>query len=526
MTPRILHCWLTVAALLVAGAVAAQPAVPAEGHETEAETMARCLAELASPDVQARRRAILVIGKYENPAAEAALLLSLRDEDAMVRRSALVSFSERRGMPQHAGPDILALLADPDVHIRRIASSMLPEVLLGTRLARPPQGVVVAGRPPVVAVPQANPVLEQLNRALDDPDPIVVKNVLAAAAAAPGELDPDKVRNCLANPDREVRVMALQSIRELPVRKEQELADRLAPLTGDRDDIVRRELAATLARCGAAGLPGLRLLAEDPVPAVRLEAGRQLALMQDESAPAVLARLLTDPAVDPDARAQLVNQLVILELPLGDLLRQLAAEGPAVLRAAAVRALGNPRLPGQPPPPAFFLALLDDPQPDIRQAAARALLARSTVLAPADIQRLLRSKFPDVRQAALGRARLLPPAQAREFLIDACLDEDLDVRCGALMQLALGNLPDWEEILVQSLHDPEPRVRETAFNALALRRSPTTLPLLLEFLKTCRDPELGQQIRQLVGLVQQPPPPGQPPRPIRPPLRPTVPPNP
>jgi HEAT repeat protein len=510
-------------ALLAAWAAAAQP----EGHETEAETMTRCLAELASPDVQARRRAILVIGKYENPAADAALLRSLRDADAMVRRSALVSFSERRGMPQNAGPDILALLADPDVHIRRIASSMLPEVLLGTRLlARPPQEIVPGGRPAVVADPQVALVMEQLNRALDDPDPIVVKNVLAAAGAAPGELDPDKVRNCLANPDREVRVMALQSLRELPVRKEQELADRLAPLAKDQDDIVRRELAATLARCGAAGLPALRLLAEDPVPAVRLEASRQLVLMQDESAPAILARLLTDPAVDPDARAQLVNQLVILELPLGDLLRQLAAEGPTVVRAAAVRALGNPRLPGQPPPPSFFLALLDDPQVDIRQAAARSLLTRAATLTPADVQRLLRSKFPDVRQAALSRVRLLPPNQAREFLIDACLDEDLDVRCGALMQLALGNLPGWEDILVQSLHDPEPRVRETAFNGLALRRSPTTLPLLQEFLKTCRDPELGQQVRQLMVLVQQPPPARQPPRPIRPPVRPAVPPNP
>jgi HEAT repeat protein len=372
-------------------------------------------------------------------------------------------------------------------------------------------------------------ILALLNQALTDQDPIVVKNVLAAAGVVPGELDQEKVWNCLANPDREVRIMALQSISESPVQQEKELADRLAPLARDQDDIVRRELPATLARCGASGLPSLRILAEDPVPAVRLEASRQLVLMQDESSPELLARLLTDPGVDADARAQLVPQLLLFEGPVVDLLRQLAGEGPTVVRAAAIRTLGNRRLPGTPPPPSFFLALLEDPQIDIRQASARALFSQATKLELADVQRLLKSKFPDVRQAGLSRARMLPPDQARDLILDACLDENLDVRCDALMQLALGRLPDWEEILVQSLNDPEPRVRETALNALALRRSQTTLPFLQEFLKTSRDEELIAQVRQLIVLIQQPaatersP---RPTRPVRPIVRPAVPGNP
>jgi len=507
-----------------------QPAAPAPGHETEAETVARCLKEMASPDVQARRRAILVLGKYENPQADAGLLAALGDEDAQIRRSALVSFSERRGIPLAAQNRILELIADPDVHVRRIASSMLPELLFRTRLSvgavetdgdddAPPSRRLV---PPAKADDRVGTLL---NEALKDSDPTVVKNVLAAVSTMPGSLGLDRVLDCLASPDREIRVLALQVVRRSPVRKEKTVADQLAPLTKDTDETVRRELAGALSRCGAAGIPVLRTLAEDPAPAVRAEACRQLVLLEDESSPALLAKLLVDPAVDEDIRAQLVGQLVLFDGPVVELLRKLAGEGPASVRAAAIRTLGNRRFAQQAPPPDFFLALLADPQLEIRTAAVNGLFAVSPRLSEEDARRLCRSKYPDVRQACLGHVRLLPAPQAQEILLDACLDDDLDVRCTALLQLAIARIPDWEDILAQSLQDPDPRVRATALNGLGLgRSSPKAVAHLVEYLKTCDDPDTADQVRRLLGRAQRQN--GTTTRPIRPVVRPPVAPNP
>ena len=498
--------WRTMAALLVLAVAGAQevptvlaPRPPAEGHESEMETVAKCLAELASKDVQARRRAVLVLGKYANFRAQAGLLRALRDPDALVRRSALVSFSEQRSIPPSASKGVLELLADPDVHVRRIASSMLPELLMRARFGAPAPRPV---RPGVRPLP-ADPTAERLNRALGDDDPTVVKNVLSAAAMLPGGLSLEGVLACLGNRDREVRVLALQTLRRLPIRAEQQIAARLAPLVKDEDATIRRETASALARCGPAGLPALRALATDRAPGVRLEASKQLVLLQDKGAPAILTRLLQDQDIDPEERARLVRHLVLFDGPVPKLLSELASAGPTAVRAAAIQALGNRRFARQGPPPSFFLKMLDDPQAAIRQASARALLVLAPRLSLAQTRGFLASKYPDVRRAGISRARLLPADQAVEILLDACLDDDAGVRRDALMQLAIGRLPGWEDILGQSLRDPDPKIRETAVSGLAFGASTAATTQLRTFLAICEDPKLAERIRLVLNRRQK-----------------------
>ena len=119
--------WLLVLCTTMA-VVRAQEAKPVEiPRETEAQTIAKCLRDLKSDDVEARRRAAMVIGKYRTPAAEAAIIQCLRDPDRQVRQSALVSLTEERFLPATARMDVFRLLLDPDVHIRRLASAIIPE---------------------------------------------------------------------------------------------------------------------------------------------------------------------------------------------------------------------------------------------------------------------------------------------------------------------------------------------------------------------------------------------------------------
>ena len=61
--------WLLVLCTMMA-VVRAQNAKPVEmPRETEAQTVAKCLRDLKSDDVDARRRAAMIIGKYRTPAA-------------------------------------------------------------------------------------------------------------------------------------------------------------------------------------------------------------------------------------------------------------------------------------------------------------------------------------------------------------------------------------------------------------------------------------------------------------------------
>jgi HEAT repeat protein len=182
------------------------------------------------------------------------------------------------------------------------------------------------------------------------------------------------------------------------------------------------------------------------------------------------------------------------------------------VRAAAIRAFASRRAQEQMPPAAFFLAQLDDPSILVRQAAMAALRSAVPRLTEKQVRQFLDSDYPDVRSAGVQRARSLPPEQAQEILLDACLDDDLDVRCNALTQLALGRTPGWEEILIQSLGDPEEQVQRTALSALGMVQTPESAAALAEFLKTCKDPILAgtirlileRQARRTQGTIQPP----------------------
>ncbi|MBO7620227.1 MAG: HEAT repeat domain-containing protein, partial [Victivallales bacterium] len=119
MNAKTLSMLILVAAMAVGRAQEAQPAETA--RETEEQTIAKCLRDLKSDDVDARRRAAMVIGKYRTLATEMAVIQCLRDPDRQVRQSALVSLTEERFLPAAARMDVFRLLLDSDVHIRRLA---------------------------------------------------------------------------------------------------------------------------------------------------------------------------------------------------------------------------------------------------------------------------------------------------------------------------------------------------------------------------------------------------------------------
>lgn len=508
----------------VPGAPAATTAaVPsASQNESEAETIVRCLRDLRSSDVEARRRAAMIIGKYRVPAAQEAVIACLRDSDAVVRRSALVSLTEEdRMISPVARHEVFRLLSDPDVHIRRIASSMLGEISVG--LGRV---VVMPGRPgplrPGVPVPpgtagnaavdaenrEALLAAQALNEALGDDDASVRRNVLSAARFYPGVLDRARLERFFSDPSVEIRVLALQAYASL-AGPEDERVDALLPLLDDADPRVREELARTGARLGAAGTAILRTLSRDAVLGVRIEAVRLYAAQQDPEALPLLTDLIRDETVPVDERAQLLQVLNVYPNAAGPVYDELADNGPAALRATAIRMLGTGRIAGaKERGVAFFIDCLDDDSDAVVQAAGAVLQQRQGELSTAALRQLLQKRNPEARKLALRCTAQLTPEEAGELLLDACLDESVPVRQQALQLLVARQIPDWRDILMVSLEDSNAAIQQTAAEGLMRAvREPAVRAALTSYLERCTEPYLKQRLEQLLA-ARLPPVPG------------------
>ncbi|NMA47568.1 MAG: hypothetical protein GX945_13495 [Lentisphaerae bacterium] len=504
-----------------AAAPAAPAPIPAQ-NESEEETIARCLRDLRSSDVEARRRAAMVIGKYQAPVAQEAVLACLRDPDALVRRSALVSLTEEDRMLSPAARwEVFRLLGDPDVHIRRIASSMLGEISVGmgrvllmpsqpgprrprTPVAPGADGKAVTGSEEQAALFAA----QALNEALGDEDASVRRNVLSAARFYPGVLDRARLERFFLDPSVEIRVLALQAYASLP-GPEEERIDALQPLLTDADPRVRGELARTAARLGAAGTAILQTLARDEVLAVRIEAVRLYAAQQIPEALPLVIELIHDETVPVDDRAQLLRVLSVYPDAAGPVYDELADSGPAALRAIAIRQLGMGQFTGvKGRSLAFYIDCLDDDADAVVQAAGVVLQQRQRELSAAALRQLLQKRNPEARKLALRCTANLTPDEAGELLLDACLDESVPVRQQALQLLGARQIPGWRDILLLSLEDSNAAIQQTAAEGLMRAvREPVVRGALTSYLERCTDPYLRQRLEMLLA-TRLPPRPG------------------
>jgi HEAT repeat protein len=479
---------------------------PAPGHESEAETLRKCLAEVRGADVAGRRRAVMILGKYRAPLAISAVIACLRDTDVEVRRSAAVAVSEWDVVPQSAQAEVVRLVGDPDVQVRRVASAMLPEIV-GGRFGLGDVVILSGGEQPDGGGPRAptGETAEVLNRALGDSDVTVRRNVLTAARYLPGALRQEALETALSDPDREVRLLAVQNFAQLrgnePVRGE-----ILARLAADADSMVRREAAGALARLGEAGYAGLERLAEDADAGVRARAVRELVQLQHPRGLELIERSMADEAIPLEERRGLLVYLGFYGERAKALLTRLTTDRSPLLRAEAIRGLS--RLPGAAGGgPEFLVPCLTDESVDVRRTAAQGLLqwcsaqraaaAAGVWPSGADLAQLQGSPYADVRLLAVRLTLVLPPEARLDALTEACLDDDTPVRCEAILRLASLGSPAALDVVGRSLEDPEPEVAMAAVRALAMRPSDQSRQLLQAYHDRCED----ARVKALVASV-------------------------
>jgi HEAT repeat protein/S1-C subfamily serine protease len=394
---------------------------------------------------------------------------AVNDPDVRVRLAAVGALG-RIGEPAGlAIEELIGALSDPDEAVRAATATALGKI--GPAVRRAYAGLVKASADPVAAVrTAAAATLKPLGSPVKTDVPMLV-----AWLRSPG-------------PNRGARVAAVRAL--LP--ESAAAIGLFAPLAGDEDAGVRREVAAALGVAGPSGrsvsFPLLLSMLRDSDAGTRAAATIALAQIGDATkndVPALRAGL-SDPSADVRRySAQTIGALgaeAIYDVPrLGKLLqdpeprvREAAAMGlarmgrralpviddliavrqdrePAV-RVAAIKALGTIGRQHPNVVPMLFLSL-DEADDTVRSAAAQALNALDPPLGKGDIHQLmagLRSKMPATRRyAAEALARLgSDAAPAIPGLLLVIRDPDAAVRStvwatlGELGPAAKGATPD------------------------------------------------------------------------------------
>ncbi len=435
--------------------------------ETELETITKCIEDLASDAVDIRKRAILVLGKYSNPLAVRAVIAALSDDEANIRRSALISLTEKR-LPREAASAVLLLLADPDVHIRRITSSYLPQIMRFNPLGR-------RSRPTSeqTATTNASDVIVQ---AFQDDDATVRKNMVSNYRLFRNIVSSSTLASLLRDSDRDVRILAVDACEFFLAPLE--FVKNAEHLVNDDDQLIRLRLAQILATIGTpAADPVLSRLAASDDFEISTEAILGFFSRGDfERYPELRARL-DDSRMNPPMALKIIKSLPRLKGAASGALLELVRHPNHAYRKAALEAYA--RVFGRGSDPNAIADLLDDDSKSIREIAGRIML-HSNTRNTGIIRSMSESRFPDTRSLAITLSRRLPADQADSILSEVLLDENNDVRLSAIEEITRRQLPGWQEIVRQSFDDDDVKVRQRLLTMLSRLRSKEAADLLKE----------------------------------------------
>ena len=459
--------------------------------EETAATLAQCREELQpSQPVELRRRATLVAGKYLDTEASELLTQCLQDEDAVVRRNALVSIGEEHFHLRQNRDGVFKCLRDEEVNIRRLASSLLDEALVGTSAER-----------------QADMPEEQfisyINAALADEDAEVRRNVLAALENTSLSLDGSVLAPFLQETSTATVILAITPYLMSDAGPEEKCA-ALMPLATRPEREIRLALAEALENMVLSPLkPLFQTLAKDELPEVRCCAlAALLGLTPDDASLwQEMQRLLVDDAVPAESRVKLLEGLrgfppeqtwPVVE----PLLERKQSEQVRV--AAWQLLLFQKDLQENLPTGRLAREFAAEPSAAVRRIQLSVLRRRQDGLAAADLSGLLSSSFAEVRRAALSLSAKLPSEQRIELVFNALLDEDETVRVDAVRLIASLRPPEWKQLLCDSLEESSPVISAAAARGLlpVAQNDAAVSAALRNYLPRCTDAALRRQLME------------------------------
>ncbi|KRD20312.1 oxidoreductase [Mycobacterium sp. Root265] len=288
---------------------------------------------------------------------------------------------------------------------------------VATPPAQPPSPRIAA----VLALEE--PALDVLTDYLADEDPGVRRTAVATLVENLPDGYPAALLHALGDADREVRLQAAESVRELVevLPGPEAIAEHLDSV----DPVVRAATVYVLSSRRAGAAADYRQALTDADQRVRIEAVRALVSVDD--ADGVAAAAGDD---SREVRIAVANALGTLRAG-ATTVRTLLADRDPLVRAAALAALGS--LGDADGDVTAIERALVEPAWQVRVGAARALSGASAAVAVPPLSRALADAHLDVRKAAvLSLTRWAESeAAARDALGLALKDADADVRAYA-----------------------------------------------------------------------------------------------
>jgi HEAT repeat protein len=434
-------------------------------------TIDRARVDLDSGSPELRKGAVMLLSKYESAQARGAVLGALRDPDPTVRFAAVVSALAWRSYTVAALEELIHALDDPEVDIRRAVSTSLDKLVsyrlrasqqqqLQQLLLRPNR--VSGGQMPM---PPTLPVSIQrkMVNALLDTDVVVRRNMIS------------KYNALRINAPSEIFVRLLQD-------EDLEVRSSVLPLAA-------RYLEFSLF------LEKTAVVVDDESPILRLSLIRELN-PRGEVKPIQLLQKLSldaDPEVATAAQLQLYNNDP--NLVRYQLLVKRFAEGSlnAKQRERLVQLLGQ--LEEVEERNRFVLQFLEVSEEVLRVVAARHFfnlelgelypenLALILKMQSVDWEVWLESEFKDVRLALVRLASALPREESAEVLFDLLLDDEIDVRVGAMTMYSRMRMDGFEKVLEKTLQDESVIMQKRAVQYIIQQMGPSGRALLERHLK-------------------------------------------
>lgn len=459
--------------------------------EKEMETVTSRIKDLDSENPETRRAAVLILGKYpRNPQASSAVIRMLKDPNSDVRRSALVSLIENNAVPPQAAMPIIEMLDDEDVHIRRIASSAIPNLffyLSGFDFDPVTQRTIRRE----LSSKAKNAILKSFS----DTDSGVRKNMLSNLSYLNQYVEPRILVPLFEDTDRDIRLLAIEkALGLIPQDKTPQIIEKLSH---DSDSLVRLKLAESL-KFGARNpkiTQTLKNMLSDESKPVRDEALCALLIAGEIKDLSLIEKTLLSPETDQKTAKMIlpyIRQAATDEKILSTL-KNIFENGPEHLKAPALEMMLQ--IQGNRTKIEDILSYLENPSAEIRKSVVNQVY-RMRPVSNEILNKMLSSKYQDVREAIINLSFNLDSVKASQVLEELLLDESDAIRMRAIEQIARRRLNGYLDILANSLEDENLAIAEKAVEELMLVGTPESRNVLEKFVTEHPYTPLREKIEQ------------------------------
>lgn len=416
---------------------------------------------LSDSEEPIRRAAAVVLGDIGDSQSLKALVRKARDPDAPVRQAAAVALGR---MGSEALRPLTGLLSDSDPDVLRAAAEVL--ATMGAEgvnvLARNLGGgrnealqVIICHALRNSSVPEAVTVLlNTVRQTTDARVRVAAASSLAHLGHAEGTL---LLEQALTGSDEMARGEAAEALATLGGAH----ALSLVALVDDENPKVREAATRSFRHLQAADIPKMLHLGQHPDAGVRAAVATSLRQVpQDPEALQLLLKLLRDP--DDHVCQAAVESLSLFGDPALAALTAAGRSADPEERYAACWALGQmgPRAVD------VLLPLADDPMPEVRADAIRALGRIGDLRGREPVLRAVKDGVAKVRVAAVGALRRLATEQDAETVASALADEDPNVRMVASSVVPSIMTDALRQAIIGLLGHPSPDVRGAAAQTL------------------------------------------------------------